>query len=155
MIMGTIVVTAVGEVLDDFVGASTTEVGGTQVETSTKKGGKTHHKSEVKKMHQKLQIVIEKMAKDIIQQFTKAEPEIEAKVEEMKKTKAFTDEFCDEGIKIIQKYEINLPKLYDKLKEKDFVDYITILVKNEPQVSKMMKEIVVWMDKAPKGSVII
>ncbi len=150
IIMGQVMISVMAPMLSNVTGAFVEGFGGAAAEMAPK-GKKAATKADVKKASQEIkkqiQTGIKGMAKDITKQLKETRPQLEAEMEKNKET--FTDKFCDEGIKIVQKYKFNLPKLYEELKEDDLIGYVTTGLKEDSNFSKFMEELTAWMEKAP------
>ena len=152
VIVGTgITMAAFSKSFSSLAGTFTKEMGEAMAEVSAPKGKKAAAKAEVKKASKEMQrqtlVEMEKMTKVLLRKLQEVTSKLEAQKEQIKN--AFTDEFCDEGIKIIDQYKFKLSKFYERFSEKDISEYIILALKNGQPFSKMMEELSVWMDKAP------
>ncbi len=64
--------------------------------------------------------------------------------------KFIEDPAFDEGVKIVEKYDFGLPRLTERLTDDGLASYLNLLGKEDPEFSKMFRELSVWQEKAPK-----
>ena len=62
-----------------------------------------------------------------------------------------SDSAFDNGSKIIEKYDFDLPKLTEELDDSTLAQYTQLLVSEDSTFSKMFKELVNWMNTLPKS----
>jgi len=60
------------------------------------------------------------------------------------------DPTFDEGVRIVEKHQLKLPRLTEPLTDTDLAGYVSLIQTGDPEVSKMMQELGDWQKTTPK-----
>ena len=90
---------------------------------------------------EKMNSIISGIRKDIYSQLADQKREIEP---------LLSDPIFENGPKIIEKYDFNLPKLTQELSDETLAQYSQLLIKEDEDFSKMFKELMEWISSLPK-----
>lgn len=104
-------------------------------------------KSEIKEKMPEVDVKLKSMYSDM-------RKNIYSQIDENKKkitdSYSLSDPIFKEGLKIIEKYNFNLPKLTGELEDETLEKYMWLLTSNDANFSEMFKVLVRWMNSLPK-----
>lgn len=135
------VVSATGAMASSMASGMSQAIGATE-----KEGNKIEKKMDediqkaLPEVDEKIIEMISDMRKDFNQKFENQKSQIEPLLK---------DPIFENGPKIVDKYEFDLPKLTEELDDKTIAKYMILFIKDE-NFGKMFKEIMTWMNTLPK-----
>ena len=113
-------------------------------------GGKEAGEKVNEEYNQKLPEINEEMRKMISDLRKEVSVQLRQKITEI--GPLLSDPNYDVGPNTIEKYDFNLPKLTEELDDNTLVQYIQLLIKEDPDFTQMFKELVSWMNTLPDSA---
>jgi hypothetical protein len=118
-------------------------------------GAPTAEESENKISEEELRKKVgSQVSEGVKQMFSKMRSEVADKLSanEDSLNESIADPSFDEGIRIVEGYDFELPKLTEALSDNDLASYLTLLSKEDPELGKMFRELSEWQKTTPKLS---
>ncbi|MDA4125456.1 MAG: hypothetical protein OK438_08460 [Thaumarchaeota archaeon] len=73
----------------------------------------------------------------------------EIRLDDKSLKKLIRDLAFDKGIEIVERYELGLPKLTERLSDEDFVAYLGLFKNSDPRLVKISEELTEWRKSVP------
>jgi hypothetical protein len=99
-------------------------------------------KQKMPEVDDKMKTMISEVRNDVYLQIEQKSAEVEP---------FLSDPKFDEGLKIVEAYDFNLPKLTEDLDDGTVAAYLQLLMSEDPQFDEMFKKLADWMNTMPKS----